>query len=89
MSNTYFRVTADGFSALSSWTGQTPEKAWMKSRSCAGKNGGAAPAASFIMHAATAQMRRAGRRFNSRSIMDIEGDGCIGGAGQSVAKKVY
>jgi hypothetical protein len=41
------------------------------------------------MQAATAQMRRAGRQFNSRSIMDIEGDGCIGGVGQSVAKKVY
>jgi len=41
------------------------------------------------MQAATAQMRRAGRQFNSRSIMDIEGDGCIGGARQSVAKKAY
>jgi hypothetical protein len=46
----------------------------------------AAPAASFIMHASTAQMRRAGRQFNPRSIMDVEGDGCIGGARQSVAK---
>src|SRR5260370_12018308 len=39
------------------------------------------------MHASPPRMRRSGRRLNRCSIMDIEGDGCIGRTRQSVAQK--